>query len=102
MKKKQLREEIEEIIRGLLIRGYEMGKQQHITPLTYTLDTDSGKKEYDQLLQLFKEETLRLIGEDEKQKLIDRGDNRKEVYFKYSIQIRNQLREELRQKMRKL
>ena len=42
-------ERLENILRGLVIKGYEMGKKQSNTPFEYTCDTDIAKKEWSKI-----------------------------------------------------
>lgn len=91
-----LKKQIEEIVRGLMIKGYEAGRKQHDTPYKYTLNTDEGEKEWQELLTLFSKTMGSIIGEDEEV-------SHKEWVATYiEAKARNKLRNEQRQKLNSL
>ena len=63
---KEFNLELETIMRGMMVRAYDMGKKQVETPYTYTLDTDSAIKEWKQVkshLLLSQLKTIELLKE---------------------------------------
>src|SRR3990167_7849289 len=52
-KTKNIDKGLEIIIIKLMIRAYDMGKKQLKNPYKYTLDTDSGEKEWKEIMQNF-------------------------------------------------
>ena len=55
-------DEIEKIVRTLMVKGWKMGKEQLRNPYFYTLDTDTGKEEYEELLTILTTRTDELLG----------------------------------------
>ena len=57
------KEELEIIVRRLIILGYEMGKKQMKTSYKYTCDTDKGEKYWKQIRQLLSQEKQKWVEE---------------------------------------
>ena len=56
MKTNKIKEKLENIVRRLIILGYEMGKKQSRTPYDYTCNTDKGERFFNQILSLISAE----------------------------------------------
>ena len=66
---KEFDEKFENMLRGLVIKGYEMGKKQSDTPFEYTCDTDIAKKEWNEIKSFLFSKIEEVLGG--KQKEID-------------------------------
>ena len=60
---KTIENNLDRIIRELIVLGYDMGKKQQKTPYEYTCDTNAGEKYYLEILKIIQKETKELTDE---------------------------------------
>ena len=65
-KPKNWEKELEDIVRRLIMLGYDMGREQHETPFIYTCDTDKGEKYWKEIKSLLASQKAEILGEIEK------------------------------------